>query len=237
MAQRKLFRLDACDWEALAENILSQGYGQIPHVLDSSHCDALVSQYHDDRRFRKRIVMERHGFGKGEYSYFSYPLPKVVAQLRTDLYRRLAPVANRMVALLNRRIAYPSRLKAFQDECRRAGQTRPTPLILRYDTGGFNCLHRDLYGNSVFPLQAMIALNQKKRDYRGGEFVLVENRPRQQAQALVLDPSQGDLIIFPVTDRPVQGKRGMIRASMRHGVSPVLAGQRWVLGIIFHDAL
>ena len=236
MPQRKLPSLNDYDWEAIEKDILSQGYGRVPRVLDLARCMELIALYDHQASFRKRIVMEQHNFGLGEYSYFSYPLPKIVAHLRTELYRHLAPIANGLMHALRVQLSYPPTLKAFQKQCWEAGQTRPTPLMLRYDVGGFNCLHRDLYGETVFPLQAMIVLNHEGQDFTGGEFVLVENRPRQQARALVLHPHQGDLVIFPVSDRPIQGKRGILRASMRHGVSPIVSGQRWVLGIIFHDA-
>lgn len=180
--------------------------------------------------------MARYNFGQGAYSYFANPLPPVVAHLRTHLYTYLVSIANHMMEMMNRPQRYPAALVPFRKECERQGQTQPTPLLLRYDEGGFNCLHRDIYGPTLFPLQAMVMLNQQGKEFEGGEFLLVENRPRQQARGTVLIPDQGDLIIFPVSDRPVQGKRGMLRASMRHGVSPITSGQRWVLGIIFHDA-
>ncbi len=180
--------------------------------------------------------MARYQFGQGEYSYFAYPLPVLVSHLRTRLYTHLAPIANRMMETMNRSQQYPSTLAAFQKECRRQGQTQPTPLLLRYHSGDFNCLHRDLYGPTHFPLQAMVMLSQKGHEFEGGEFVLVENRPRQQASATVFTPDLGDLLIFPVHERPLQGKRGYVRASMRHGVSPLKTGHRHVLGIIFHDA-
>ena len=180
--------------------------------------------------------MARYSFGQGEYSYFAYPLPPLVAHLRTHLYTHLAPIANRMMDLLNRPHWYPSTLAAFQKECLRQGQTQPTPLLLRYHRGDFNCLHRDIYGPTLFPLQAMIMLSAPGKEFQGGEFVLVENRPRQQARVVVFNPDPGDLLIFPVHERPIQGKRGYVRALMRHGVSPLKTGQRYVLGIIFHEA-
>jgi len=236
MPQRKQPGLQSYDWDAIEEEILSQGYGHLPQVLDSDDCKGLIRLYDNTASFRKRIIMEQYNFGIGEYSYFSYPLPNIVGYLRTGLYRHLVPIANRFMHALRIPHSYPHTLKAFQNQCRKVGQTRPTPLMLRYDAGGFNCLHRDLYGETVFPLQAMIVLNQETQDFQGGEFVLVENRPRQQARAMVLHPNQGDVVIFPVADRPIQGKRGMLRASMRHGVSRIVSGRRWVLGIIFHDA-
>jgi len=180
--------------------------------------------------------MARYGFGQGAYSYFADPLPPMVAHLRTHLYTHLAPIANHMMAAMNQSQRYPATHESFRKECWGQGQARPTPLLLRYEAGGFNCLHRDLYGPTLFPLQAMVMLSQRGKDFEGGEFLLVENRPRQQARGIVLNPDQGDVILFPVSDRPVQGKRGILRASMRHGVSPITSGQRWALGIIFHDA-
>ncbi len=180
--------------------------------------------------------MARYYFGQGEYSYFTYPLPALVSHLRTSLYTRLAPIANRMMERMNRSYRYPPTLAALRRECHRQGQTKPTPLLLRYHRGDYNCLHRDLYGPTFFPLQAMVMLSQKGQEFEGGEFVLVENRPRQQASVTAFTPDLGDLIIFPVHERPIPGKRGYLRASMRHGVSPLRTGQRYVLGIIFHDA-
>ena len=180
--------------------------------------------------------MERFNFGIGDYAYFANPLPKIVAELRTQLYERLTPIANRMVKGMGLSHQYPNTLAQFRRRCHIVGQTKPTPLLLRYEAGGFNCLHRDLYGKTVFPLQVMVMVSQRDKEFTGGEFVLVENRPRQQSRATVLNPDLGDLIVFPVSERPTQGKRGMLRATMRHGVSRITSGQRWALGIIFHDA-
>ena len=180
--------------------------------------------------------MARYNFGQGEYSYFAYPLPALVSHLRTHLYTHLAPIANQMMDKLNRPQRYPATLAAFHKECRGQGQTQPTPLLLRYHGGDFNCLHRDIYGPTLFPLQAMVMLSRKGQEFEGGEFVLVENRPRRQARVVAFNPGLGDLIIFPVHERPVQGKRGYVRASMRHGVSPLKTGRRYALGIIFHEA-
>jgi hypothetical protein len=180
--------------------------------------------------------MERYQFGHGEYSYFAAPLPKIVETLRQVLYKHLAQLANYMVESMGGAPTYPKTLSQFLKICHANGQVRPTPLMLRYEAGGFNCLHRDLYGPTVFPLQTMVMLSQQGKDFKGGEFVLVENRPRKQSRATVLNPQQGEMIIFPVSKRPVQGKRGILRATMRHGVSPIQSGHRWTLGIIFHDA-
>lgn len=224
------------DWISITDSILTQGWAHVPGLVKSSVCRSLPKLYAVDRHFRSRIDMARYNFGEGGYSYFAHPLPEVVAYIRTHLYPHLVPIANHMMEQLNRPIQYPASHAAFQKECQRYGQVNPTPLLLRYEEGGFNCLHRDIYGPTLFPLQAMVMLSQPGKDFQGGEFLLVENRPRQQSRGVVLNPKQGDLLIFPVSDRPVQGKRGMLRVSMRHGVSPVLAGKRWVLGVIFHDA-
>lgn len=223
-------------WTRLEEQLTILGYAHHAALLPSEACRDLVALYSQDSRFRKRIDMERFQFGLGEYSYFSEPLPSLVAFLRTTLYKFLAPVANRLMQSMRVPVHYPTTLNQFRRNCRAAGQIYPTPLMLRYRVGGFNCLHRDIYGPTVFPLQAMVMLSQPGTDFSGGEFVLVENRPRLQARSLVVTPNQGDLLIFPVSERPVPGKRGILRATMRHGVSRLHSGQRWTLGIIFHDA-
>lgn len=228
--------LHALDWVAVEHSIFTNGYAHVPRIVQASACRSLRALYDHDQRFRSRIVMARYNFGQGEYSYFAYPLPALVAHLRTHLYTHLAPIANRMMDKLNRPQRYPATLAAFQKECRRQGQTQPTPLLLRYHRGDFNCLHRDVYGPTHFPLQAMVMLSRKGREFEGGEFVLVENRPRQQSRVTVLNPGLGDLIIFPVFERPAAGTRGTLRTNMRHGVSPITAGHRYVLGVIFHDA-
>ena len=231
-----LLELDRIDWERVEENLITLGYSHIKSVLMPMTCLELRQMYSNDKLFRKRIVMEEHNFGKGDYAYFAEPLPKLIVTLRTRLYKGLAPIANRMVQAMGIKHAYPATLNQFRKRCHAAGQTKPTPLILYYEAKGFNCLHRDLYGPTVFPLQAMFMLSQKREEFEGGEFILVENRPRQQSRAFVLSPNLGDLIIFPVSDRPVPGKRRMLRAGVRHGVSRIGKGKRWTLGIIFHDA-
>jgi hypothetical protein len=192
--------------------------------------------YADDDRFRSRVVMERHGFGRGEYKYFRYPLPPLVAELRRTLYARLPPIANRWNAALGIDVRYPAEHPAFIARCHAAGQNKPTPLLLRYGAGDYNCLHQDLYGEHVFPLQATILLSRPERDFAGGEFVLTEQRPRVQSRAEVVALRQGDAVVFAVRHRPVQGARGVYRVTMRHGVSRVRRGNRHTLGIIFHDA-
>ncbi|MCA9471685.1 MAG: 2OG-Fe(II) oxygenase [Nitrospirales bacterium] len=220
-----------------AEHALyERGVATIANVVDPATCEELIARYDDTKSFRKRVNMEQHNFGVGDYAYFAEPLPRLVAGLRTQAYRQLVPVANRMMRDMGLDLHYPATLKQFRAYCREHGQTHPTPLLLHYQAGGMNRLHRDVYGPTLFPLQMMIMLNQKGRDYEGGEFVLVENRPRQQSQATVLTPAQGDLVIFPVSERPISGRRGMLRASVRHGVSRIHSGERWALGIIFHDA-
>jgi len=224
------------DWKQIEETFMSVGYVHLPHVMNQKACLELIQCYQDDRNFRKRIVMERHNFGVGDYAYFAEPLPSLIVNLRRELYQGLAPIANHIMQVMRQEPRYPKTLKQFQVQCRSQGQTQPTPLILHYESGGMNRLHRDVYGPTIFPLQVMVMLSQKTRDFEGGEFVLVENRPRQQSTVSVLTPDQGDLVIFPVCDRPVEGKRGILRSSVRHGVSRIHAGERWVLGIIFHDA-
>jgi hypothetical protein len=231
-----LLELNRIDWERVEVGLNTLGYSQINQVVSPKVCLELRQMYSDGKFFRKRIVMEHYNFGIGDYAYFAEPLPNLVLTLRTQLYERLAPIANRMMHAMRIKHAYPPRLNQFRKRCHAVGQTKPTPLMLHYEANGFNCLHRDLYGPTVFPLQAMVMLSRKSEEFEGGEFVLVENRPRQQSRATVLDPHQGDLIIFPVSDRPVPGKRGMLRASIRHGVSRLHKGKRWALGIIFHDA-
>ncbi|MGK0172721.1 MAG: hypothetical protein ACI9W2_004461 [Gammaproteobacteria bacterium] len=218
------------------ERWTSDGVVSLPAVMSAGECDALTALYEDRSTFRSRVVMERHNFGRGEYAYFAYPLPLIIAQLRTRLYASLAGWANSMMEAMGYDTRYPPTHAEFLDRCHGAGQHRATPLLLRYGPGDFNCLHRDLYGDVAFPIQAALFLNEPDEDYGGGEFVLVENRPRQQARVRVLRPSKGDLVIFPNNERPVAGVRRTLRASVRHGVSEVTRGQRSVLGIIFHDA-
>lgn len=236
MTHHQMPDLSRLDWSSISLSLYTHGWAQVPHLVHASVCQSLTKLYDQDRYFRSRIDMARYHFGQGTYAYFADPLPSVVAHLRTHLYTRLAPIANHMMELMNQPQRYPRTHGAFRKECHRQGQTKPTPLLLRYEMNGFNCLHRDIYGPTLFPLQAMVMLSQPGQEFEGGEFLLVENRPRQQARGTVLKPHIGDLIIFPVSDRPVQGKRGMLRASLRHGVSPVTSGQRYALGIIFHDA-
>jgi hypothetical protein len=221
-------------WRAVAARLDEQGYGLIPGLLDPGTCDALASGYDRDL-FRSTITMARHGFGRGEYKYFRYPLPDVVEELRAALYPSLAPLANRWQEAFGSPIRYPGSLAEFLDQCHAAGQARPTPLMLRYGPGDYNCLHQDLYGETVFPLQVAILLSDPS-SFEGGEFVLTEQRPRRQSRAQVVPLRRGDAVVFPVRDRPVQGARGYYRVQHRHGVSELRSGERFTLGIIFHDA-
>ncbi|HEY1545817.1 MAG TPA: 2OG-Fe(II) oxygenase [Xanthobacteraceae bacterium] len=224
------------DWAAIAATLDTQGCAVIGRVLDADACAALAARYDDDALFRSRIVMARHGFGRGEYKYFAYPLPDAVAALRAALYPRLAAVANRWNDAMGVAVRYPDSHDDFLARCHAAGQSKPTPLLLRYREGDYNCLHQDLYGEHVFPLQATLLLSRPGADFSGGEFVLTEQRPRMQSRAEVVPLSQGEMVIFPVHHRPVQGMRGTYRVNMRHGVSRLRSGHRHTLGIIFHDA-
>ena len=224
------------DWPALGAALGADGHARAPGILTARECRTLIGMYADDRRFRSRIEMGRHRFGEGDYAYFAAPLPPLVADLRRELYRRLAPQANGMDAALGRTGDYPPELGAYTQLCHRAGQTRPTPLLLRYRAGGYNRLHRDLYGALAFPLQVTILLSRPGLDFRGGEFLLVEDRPRTQARGDAIALERGEMIVFPVRERPLASGERTVRAVMRHGVSRIRAGERFALGIIFHDA-
>jgi hypothetical protein len=228
--------IEDLDWAAIGASINEYGNAVLPGMLTPRQCEALAGLYEHDAAFRSRIVMERHGFGRGEYKYFSYPLPDIVDALRTSLYRHLAPVANEWNALMKLDVRYPSEHAGFLERCHAAGQPRPTPLLLRYQTGDFNCLHQDLYGEHVFPIQVAFLLSEPGRDFTGGEFVLAEQRPRMQSRPEVVHLRQGDAVAFAVNHRPVRGSRGTYRVTLRHGVSRLRSGQRYTLGIIFHDA-
>ncbi len=230
-------QIQALDWHALGQTLDESGIAVIPRLLSPSQCDALRSAYADTARFRSRIVMTRHGFGRGEYQYFAYPLPALLQNLRETLYPFLAPIANRWNEVLGFEARYPRTHAAFIRRCHEAGQVRPTPLLLQYGEGDYNCLHQDLYGEHVFPLQVAILLSQPGRDFSGGEFVLTEQRPRMQSRVEVVPLMQGDAAIFAVNYRPAQGTRGAYRVNMRHGVSRLRSGHRHTVGIIFHDAL
>jgi len=229
-------RIEAIDWQHIGDELGAQGHAIIPSLLPPGQCLALAELYVAKDLFRSRVVMSRHGFGRGEYQYFKYPLPDVVASLRNSLYPHLAPIANRWNELLRDDVRYPGEHAEFIARCHEAGQVRPTPLLLQYETADYNCLHQDLYGEHVFPLQVAVLLSQPGRDFTGGEFVLTEQRPRMQSRAEVVPLEQGDAVVFAVHHRPVQGTRGIYRVNMRHGVSRLRSGRRHTLGVIFHDA-
>ena len=229
-------RIASLDWTSALSDLDARGSATLTSLLTPDACDALVALYSDDALFRSRVVMARHGFGRGEYKYFDYPLPDVVAHLRAATYPRLAPIANRWNEAMGVDVRYPDDHAAFLARCHAAGQTRPTPLMLRYGEGDYNCLHQDLYGEHVFPLQIAILLSAPARDFTGGELVLTEQRPRMQSRPEVVPLWQGDAAVFAVHQRPVQGTRGVYRVTLRHGVSRLRSGHRHTLGIIFHDA-
>jgi hypothetical protein len=229
-------RIAACDWDGIEQALDRQGNAVLPHLLTQDECLALAALYPRDDLYRSRVVMARHGFGSGEYKYFAYPLPDVVGDLRGALYPRLVPIANRWNEAMRIDVRYPARHADFIQRCHDAGQSRPTPLILEYGEGDYNCLHQDLYGEHVFPLQLAILLSRPQHDFRGGEFVMTEQRPRQQSRVEVVPLTQGDAVLFTVNQRPVQGARGSHRVALRHGVSRIRSGRRQALGVIFHDA-
>jgi uncharacterized protein len=224
------------DWTAAAADLDAHGCAIVGPMLSRRDCRAIAGLYDSDAPFRSRVVMARHGFGRGEYKYFAYPLPEKIAELRSALYPKLADIANRWNAQMGIGVRYPAAHDEFLQRCHTAGQTKPTPLLLQYGEGDYNCLHQDLYGEHVFPLQVAILLSDSGTDFTGGEFVLTEQRPRMQSRAEVAPLRQGEGAIFPVHHRPVQGTRGIYRVTMRHGVSRLRSGQRHTLGIIFHDA-
>ncbi|WP_233587496.1 2OG-Fe(II) oxygenase [Corallococcus sp. CA049B] len=224
------------DWEGTGRELDARGCAVLEQLLTPDECEALALLYDVDDAFRSRVVMARHGFGRGEYKYFDHPLPEVVTELRTALYPCLAPIANRWNTAMGIDVRYPDTHADFLARCHEAGQVRPTPLLLRYGVDDYNCLHQDLYGEHVFPLQVAILLSEPGRDFTGGEFVLTEQRPRMQSRAEVVPLRQGDAVVFAVHHRPVQGTRGTYRVNLRHGVSRVRAGIRHTAGIIFHDA-
>lgn len=228
-------RVDALDWEALRGQLDSRGFAVTGRVLDQDECDDLAALF-DAGRFRSTVDMARHRFGDGRYRYFDHPLPAAIGELRSAFYEQLAPVANEWAARLGEDDRYPARHEELLERCRAAGQERPTPLILRYGADDWNALHQDLYGEVFFPMQVLTVLSRRGVDFEGGEFVLLEQRPRAQSRAHVITPAQGAFVIFPTRQRPAAGKRGWHRAGMRHGVSTVTSGSRTALGVIFHDA-
>jgi hypothetical protein len=229
-------RLGALDWTAIERSLWEWGYARTPPVLTPEECAELVALYPDDSRFRSRVDMARYRFGVGDYKYFAEPLPPLVQALRTHAYPPLAALANQFEAALATATLHPPELAGLLALCHRRGQTKPTPLLLHYEVDGYNCLHQDLYGDVVFPLQLTCFLSRRGRDYEGGDFLLVEQRPRAQSRGEAIAPEQGEIVVFPTRHRPVQGARGWYRAAVRHGVSRVRRGRRYTLGIIFHDA-
>jgi hypothetical protein len=229
-------RVKALEWDRVSQDLEAQGCAMLEGLLTPEACDALAELYPVDALFRRRVVMARHGFGRGEYKYFRYPLPDLIAELRTSLYPHLVSIANRWNTAMGLDVCYPATHAEFLARCHDAGQRLPTPLLLRYDVGDYNCLHQDLYGEHVFPLQVTILLSEPGRDFTGGEFVLTEQRPRRQSRPEVVPLRQGDAVVFAVRQRPVQGARGVYRVTLRHGVSRLRAGHRHTVGIIFHDA-
>lgn len=229
-------RVTDLDWGHISTGLDADGYAVIDGTLSPGECSGLVANYENEAAFRSRVVMARHGFGRGEYKYFAYPLPDVVAGMRDALYPPLSEIANRWYEAMGMEDRFPDDHAAFIQRCHCAGQTRPTPLLLQYTEGDYNCLHQDLYGEHVFPLQIAFLLSEPGIDFEGGEFVLTEQRPRMQSRASVVPLLQGSAVVFAVNNRPVQGVRGTYRVKMRHGVSRIHAGSRHVLGVIFHDA-
>ena len=228
--------LDAFDWGRVEHALDAQGQAVLPGLLDATTCAAVAAMYAQRDRFRSRVVMDRYAFGRGEYQYFAYPLPEPLAALRPALYARLQPVANRWNRVMDIPVSYPADHADFLARCHAAGQTRPTPLLLQYGAGDYNCLHQDLYGDHVFPLQVAVLLSAPGRDFTGGEFVMTEQRPRMQSRPMVVPLGLGDAVVMAVHHRPVQGTRGPYRVQLRHGVSEVRSGHRHTLGLIFHDA-
>jgi hypothetical protein len=228
--------VDAFDWPELQAALDSSGCAVARGLLTAAECRDLATMYDEDQRFRSRVVMAKHGFGRGEYRYFAYPLPQVVSALRAAFYVKLAPLANRWNERLSEETRFPSAHADFLARCHAAGQLRPTPLLLQYGSGDYNCLHQDLYGEQVFPLQVAVLLSEPDEEFTGGEFVLTEQRPRRQTRVEVCPMRRGDAVVFAVHHRPAQGVRGVYRVNMRHGVSELRSGRRHTLGVIFHDA-
>jgi uncharacterized protein len=231
-----LATIDALNWTAIERDLDAYGCAIAPKLLSPEMCRGLAALYTEDARFRSRIVMGSHGFGRGEYKYFADPPPGLIVVLRRGFYPRLAPIADRWNEAMGVSVRYPAEHDAFLARCHQAGQTRPTPLLLRYGPGDYNCLHQDVYGEHLFPLQLAILLSEPGRDFTGGEFVLTEQRPRMQSRAEVAPLTQGDGVIFAVRERPVRGTRGTYRVNLRHGVSRIKSGERFTLGVVFHDA-
>jgi hypothetical protein len=236
MTTRNAARPAAIDWDQISTDLNAEGHAVIKSILSADECKDIAGLYQSDHLFRSRVVMERHRFGRGEYKYFNYPLPAIVESLRTVVYPQLVPIANHWNQLLGLDARYPARHADYIKLCNHDGQHKPTPLILQYKSGDYNCLHQDLYGEHVFPLQLAILLSEPERDFTGGEFVLTEQRPRMQSRPMVVPLRQGDAVLFAVHHRPVQGAKSVYRVNLRHGVSRLRSGHRHTLGIIFHDA-
>jgi len=231
-----MIRVETIPWEQVSQDLDAEGFAIIRGVLSSDECEQIRGLYEKRDMFRSNVVMERHGFGRGEYRYFSYPLPRLIATLRTSVYPHLVLIANRWNEAMGINVQYPAKHADYIDRCHRAGQDKPTPLLLKYGTDDYNCLHQDLYGEHVFPLQLAILLSEPDKDFTGGEFVLTEQRPRMQSRPMVVPLQKGDGVVFAVRNRPVQGKKNVYRVTLRHGVSRLRSGNRHTLGIIFHDA-
>lgn len=229
-------RVNTVDWKRVSQDLDAQGSAVIERLLSPAECRAIAGLYPQDEVFRSHVVMARHGFGRGEYKYFGYPLPGLIASLRTAVYPHLVPIANRWNGAMGIDVRYPEIHAAFLERCHQAGQVKPTPLLLQYRAGDYNCLHQDLYGEHVFPVQLAILLSEPNEDFTGGEFVMTEQRPRMQSQPIVVPLRQGNGVVFAVHNRPVEGTRGTYRVNLRHGVSRIRSGHRHTLGVIFHDA-
>jgi hypothetical protein len=229
-------RVSSLDWPRIESDLDAHGHATVGSLLSPAECAAVAGMYPAEEYFRSRVVMAKHGYGRGEYKYFAYPLPALVAALRESLYPLLAPIANHWNEALGFNVHFPTELAKFIKRCHKAGQERPTPLMLQYSPGDYNCLHQDIYGENVFPFQVAILLKKPEEDFTGGEFILTEQRPRMQSRVEIVPLGQGDAVIFPVRHRPIRGTRGVYRVNMRHGVSRVRSGSRQTLGIIFHDA-
>lgn len=229
-------RIDALDWQSISHDLDARGNAHIKCLLSPDECRSLAALYPEEDRFRSRVVMQRHGFGSGEYKYFTYPLPMMISELRSSFYVRLVAVANRWNSEMDIAGRFPAKLADYLACCHAAGQMRPTPLLLKYGPNDYNCLHQDLYGEQVFPLQIAILLSAPMDDFTGGEFVITEQRPRMQSRPEVISLCQGDAVVFAVAQRPVRGKRSVYRVNLRHGISRIRTGQRITAGLIFHDA-
>ena len=229
-------KINGLDWDAIKADMDSKGYALVKNVLTTGECDQLTAQYVNDDLYRKTVVMERHNYGRGEYKYFKYPLPQLIQQLRESVYPQLAPIANNWMELLNKETRFAATLTELLQHCHGHEQLKPTPLILQYAKGGYNAMHQDLYGEVFFPMQLVFILDEPGMDYEGGEFILMEQKPREQSRAIVLKPGKGDMVLFTTSFRPAKGSKGYHRVNMKHGISEITKGRRRSMGIIFHDA-